>query len=102
MDFTISGRHLEVTEAIHDYAEKKTAKLPRYYDRVQEISVVIDKRDREFEVELIVDVERADSFLAKGSGDDLYACIDDVVDKAERQLTDHKEKIRNRKHRTDG
>ena len=100
MEFTISGRHLEVTDAIHDYAEKKTAKLPRYYDRVQQISVVIDKRDREFEVEVIIDVEHADPFLARGKGDDLYACIDNVVEKAERQLTDHKEKIRNRKHQT--
>lgn len=100
MDFTISGRHVEVTEAIHDYAEKKTSKLPRYYDRIQEISVVIDRRDREFEVELEVDVEHATPFRSRGKGDDLYRCIDEAVDKAERQLTDHKEKIRNRKHQS--
>ena len=99
MDFKSSGRHVEVTPAIREYAEKRTGKLPRYYDLVQQINVVIDQRDRHFEVELIVDVEHAEAFVARASGEDLYACIDEAVDKAERQLTDHKEKCRNRKHK---
>ena len=44
------------------------------------------------------DVERHKPFVAKQQGEDLYACIDDVTDKLERQLTDHKERLRNRKH----
>jgi putative sigma-54 modulation protein len=98
MDFKISGRNVEVTDAIRDYAQKKTAKLPRYYDLVQEIAVVLEREDhRLYHVELIVDIEHADPIVANSSAEDLYAAIDDTTDKAERQLTDHKEKVRNRK-----
>ena len=98
MEFKVTGRHVDITDAIRDYAEKKTARLSRYYDRIQAIDVVIDQRDRVFSVELVVDIEHADDIRAKVEGEDLYACIDGAVDKAERQLTDHKEKLRNRKH----
>ena len=99
MMFRISGRHMDVTEAIHEYAQKKSARLHRYFDRIQSIEGVIGKHDtRAFEVELIVDVEHASPFIAKDVHDDIYQAIDAVVDKLERQLTDHKEKLRNRKH----
>jgi putative sigma-54 modulation protein len=98
MEFKITGRHVEVTEPIREYARKRTEKLHKYYDRIQAIAVVLDKRDHAFDVEVMVDVERHADFVARKSGDDLYACIDGVVDALERQLTDHKEKLRNRKH----
>lgn len=99
MEFKITGRHLEVTPAIRDYADKKTEKLHRFYDRIQSITVVADKRDnRSFEVEMIVDVDHHESFVGSCMGDDLYGCIDMTVDKLERQLHDHKERLRNRKH----
>ncbi|MEE9211566.1 MAG: ribosome-associated translation inhibitor RaiA [Phycisphaeraceae bacterium] len=100
MQITVSGKHIEMTPAIKQYAMEKVAKLPRYYDRIQEIDVVAGKIDnaRTYEVEVIVKVERSDPFVAKTSGSDLYACVDETVDKLERQLTDHKGKLRNRKH----
>lgn len=100
MEFKITGRHLEITPAIREYAQGKTQRLHRFFDRIQQIAVVVDQRDRLFEVEIITDVEHHDSFVARGKGADLYACIDEVVDKAERQLVDHKERLRNRKHNT--
>jgi putative sigma-54 modulation protein len=98
MEFKITGRHLEITPAIHDYAQSKTERLHRHFDKIQEIQVVVDKHDRGLEVEIIVDVEHHDDFIAKVVNADLYACIDLTVDKLERQLTDHKERLRNRKH----
>ena len=100
MEITTSGKHVEITPAIKTYASDKVAKLPRYYDRIQAIDILADKADHTgtFEVEIIVKVERNDPFVAKSAGTDLYAYIDETVDKLERQLTDHKEKIRNRKH----
>jgi len=101
MEITVSGRHLEITESMKQYAEQKAAKLPRYYDRIRTIEIVSDKHDSfNYQVEVIVKVHQHDPFIASSCGDDLYACIDDVVDKLERQLTDHKEKLRNRKHNT--
>lgn len=101
MVITVSGKHLEITPAIREYAEGKVAKLPRYYDRVTAIDVLADKSNHNgsVEVEIIVHVEKSAPFVVKVTFDDLYACIDQAVDKLERQLTDHKEKIRNRKHK---
>ena len=100
MEINVVGRHIEVTSAIRDYAETKAAKLPRYYDRIQGIELLVGRADHHHrhEVEIIATVDHADPFVAKVAGDDLYACIDETVDKMERQLTDHKERLRNHKH----
>ncbi len=98
MEIKISGKHVEITDAIREYASGKVDKLPRYYDRVQSITVVLDRHAERMEVEIIAEAERHEPFVARTAGHDLYACIDEAVDKIERQLTDHKEKLRNRKH----
>lgn len=99
MQIKISGRHVEVTAAIREYASEKVLKLPRYFDRVQEIDVIIDRSDHNnHAVEIITEAEHTNPFIARATGMDLYACIDDAVNKIERQLTDHKQKLRNRKH----
>lgn len=100
MEITISGRHMEITEAIHNFATEKVSKLTRYYDRIPSIEVVIEKGGQAHEVEVIVHVERSDPHVVTISGQDVYACIDQAVDKLERKLTDHKEKLRNRKHQS--
>lgn len=98
MEIIVTGRHMDITPAIRDYASDKVAKLPRYFDRIQSIEVVAHKNDRQHEMEIIVHVDRSDPFLCKTAGPDLYACIDEAVNKLERQLTDYKDKLRNRKH----
>lgn len=104
MEIIVSGRHMEITPAIKKYASDKASKLPRYFDRVQSIEVIAQviahKTDQHHELEIIVHVERSDPFVQKTTGADLYACIDEAVDKLERRLTDHKVKLRNRKHNT--
>lgn len=101
METRISGRHLDITPAIKEYASTKVAKLPRYFDRVQLIDIIAGKQERHgFEVEIIVQAEGHDRFVGKVKHDDLYACIDGAVDKLERQLTDHKEKVRKRMGKT--
>jgi putative sigma-54 modulation protein len=95
---TISGRHMDVTEALKNYAEQKVGKLSKYYDRIQEIEVIMDASKDATRVEVIVNAEHNAIFIAHHDSGDAYACIDGCVDKLERQLTDHKEKHRNRKH----
>jgi putative sigma-54 modulation protein len=100
MEIIVSGRnHLEITPAIRQYATDKLGRLPRFFDRIQKIDVVAGRHDsHSHEVEVIVTAEHASPFIARDSGGDLYACIDNVISKLERQLTDHKSKIRDRKH----
>ena len=95
---TISSRHMDVTEPLKNYAEQKAGKLTKYYDRIQEIEVIFDNGKDTTRVEMIVNAEHNGMFIAHHDQGDAYACIDGCVDKLERQLTDHKEKHRNRKH----
>ena len=95
---TVSSRHMDVTPALKTYAESKAGKLTKYYDRIQEIEVVFDANKDGTRVEVIVNAEHNAVFIAHHGQGDAYACIDGCVDKLERQLTDHKEKHRNRKH----
>lgn len=98
MQINISAKHLNLTAAMEDYANKKCDRLTRFYDRIQEIDVVVDQPSREFEVEVIAHVERHDPFIGTCRGSDFYACVDSVVDKLTRQVSEHKDRLRNRKH----
>ncbi len=98
MQITISSRHMDVTGPLRAYAEEKTAKLIKYYDRIKGIEVVFASAKLVTDVEIIVSAERRQQFVAHHSDGDAYACLDGCVDKLERQLSDHKKKIRNRKH----
>jgi putative sigma-54 modulation protein len=100
MEVKVSGRHIEITPAIREYAEKRVAKLPKYFDRLQVVNVVAEKKDRAHLLEIIVQADRTEPFIASAGGTDLYACIDAAVAKLERQLTDHKTQVRQRKGKT--
>jgi putative sigma-54 modulation protein len=90
---------MEVTPPMKSYAEQKAAKLLKYYDRIQEIEVIFDAGKKDVtRVEMIVNAEHKMQFIAHHDDGDAYACIDSCVDKLERQLSDHKKKVRNRKH----
>ena len=99
MLFTITGKHVEITDAIRSHAEEKTAKLPKYYNSVNQVEVIIDSGDgSDAIVEVIARAEHSNVFIAKESGQDTYACIDLAVHKLERQLRRKKKKQRNNKH----
>lgn len=95
---TVSARHMDVTQPLKSYAEQKADKLHKYFDRIQEIEVIFDNGKDEVQVEMIVNAEHKSMFVAHHKHGDAYACVDGCVDKLERQLTDHKKKLRNRKH----
>ena len=98
MTITVSSRHMDVSTALKTYAEQKANKLTKYYDRIQEIEVVFDAGKDTMTVEMIVNAEHRNMFIAHHGGSDAYACVDGCTDKLERQLTEHKKKYRNRKH----
>lgn len=100
MQIKISSKHMPVTDAIEAYASKKIEKFPRYFNRVQQVEVVIDKARNGYTVEIITDVEHHDPFVASSANEDLYACLDQSIDRALRQLKDHKSRLRDNKHNT--
>lgn len=99
MEIIVSGKHLDITDPIREYAIGKVSKLDKYYDQIQNIEVVADKgQSNQYEIEIIVHVGHHEPFIATTQGDDLYATIDLARDKLERQLTDHKKKVKSHKH----
>ncbi|MFQ5413367.1 MAG: ribosome hibernation-promoting factor, HPF/YfiA family [Phycisphaerae bacterium] len=98
MQIVVTGRHVEVPDDVRSYAEEKARKLRRFYNRIQAIEVVFDHESEQFRAEMLVRVDRQETFVASDSGADTFALIDIVVDKLERQLIKCKEKRRNHKH----
>ena len=98
MIVTVSSRHMDVTPALKSYAEQKANKLSKYYDLIQEIEVIFDNAKDATRVEMIVHAEHRNTFVAHHEQGDAYVCIDGCVHKLERQITEHKDKYRNRKH----
>ena len=98
MLFTITGRHFEITDRIRAHAEEKTEKLPKYYDSINQVEVIIEGGTADHGVEIIVRAEHSNVFIAKEAGEDILACIDLAVHKLEGQLRKKKDKQRNNKH----
>ena len=99
MLFTISGKHIEITEAIKKHAEEKASKLPKYYDGINQVEVVIEESPGgNTSVQMIARGEHRRVFVVSETGEDAYKCIDIAVHKPERQLKKKKEKERNNKH----
>jgi len=97
MRIEVIGRQFQITDAIREYAEKKSGRLTRYLDTVQLITWTISKQSSspdEYRAEIVIDVEKHAEFVSKATGGDLYASIDAASDKASRQLTDFKEKLK--------
>ena len=98
MEIQITGRHVEVPEDVRDYIHAKIGKLPRFYDRIHNVDVVLDHESEQFTTEVIVRADQRQTFIARETGPDTFALVDLVVDKLERQLRRHKEKLRDHKH----
>lgn len=102
MKFNIRGENLEVTGAIREYVEKKISKLERYFDAplTSEVHVNLSVYNDEQRIEVTIPMTNL-LLRAEEEHIDLYAAIDLVVDKLERQIRKYKTKI-NRKFRQEG
>ncbi len=96
MQINFSGKHIEVTEALKDYARTKLNKLNKFFDHVQESHVTESIVRGQHIVEVTM---RADGKIirAEEKSSDMYQSIDLVVDKLERQLTKYKDRFITRK-----
>ena len=96
MNIVVNARHMDVTAAMRQYVESKVSRLPRFYDNVQSVEVVLDIEAEKPSVEIVVTARRRNTFVATHRGDDMYACFDQCLDKITEQLRRHKDKVRDR------
>lgn len=93
MQIVISGHHVEVTDALREYVDAKFERLQRHYSQISksEVTLIVEKLVQK--AEATVHIAGKDLFAAADS-EDMYAAIDSLVDKLDRQLIKHKEKHR--------
>jgi putative sigma-54 modulation protein len=97
MRINIVGRQFEITDPIRLHIEKKAEKLSSYKGFVQLVDFLVWKESptkEQYAVEVVVDVERREDFIAKAEGPDVYDAVDVVIAKVDRQLHDHREKLK--------
>jgi putative sigma-54 modulation protein len=93
MQMTISGHHLDITDPIRDYVTNKLSKLERHSEKITSTAVILTVDKLAQKAEATVHVAGGDLF-ANAEHEDLYAAIDALTDKLDRQLIKYKEKHR--------
>jgi len=92
MQISITGHHIDITTALRAYIESKFARLERHFDNMTNIHVVVSVEKERQMAEATIHVSRGKLF-ANTEHNDMYAAIDGLVDKLDRQLKKHKEKL---------
>jgi len=100
VNIVVKARHMDVTDALRQYAESKVSKLPRFYDNIQSVEVTLDMEANRPTVEMVVTARRRNTFVATHRHEDMYACVDQCFDKISEQIRRHKDKVRHRHSRS--
>jgi putative sigma-54 modulation protein len=99
LQLTITGRHVEITDALKAYVEKKIEKLKKYSNNLVDIHVIMEVEKKGQSVEIILN-DDGTSFNSKETTVDMYESIDGAINKIESQLKKYREKLRTRKIKT--
>jgi len=100
MQLNVSGHHIELTEAMQSYVENKMERLERHFDQVTNVNVILSVEKMRQKAEANIHITGNDIF-ANAEDENMYAAIDALVDKLDRQIKKHKEKITDH-HRAEG
>jgi putative sigma-54 modulation protein len=98
MNLLIHGNHIEVTPALRDYVSGKLARIERHFDQVIDANVqlTVEKLRQRAEITLRM---RGNNIHVESVEDDMYAAIDTLVDKLDRQVLRHKDRVKD--HQSD-
>jgi putative sigma-54 modulation protein len=102
MNLTISGHHLEVTAPLREYVLTKLDRVTRHFDQVVDINVLLSiekqkEKERRQKAEVTLHVKGKDIFV-ESAHQDLYAAIDELIDKLDRQVCRHKDRVQDHHH----
>ena len=104
MNLTISGHHLDVTPAIREYVQNKLERVKRHFDHVIDIAVILTvdnltEKEKRQKAEINLRLSGKTVYVESLSHD-LYAAIDCLVDKLDRQVMKHKSKVQDHDHQS--
>jgi len=96
MQLNVSGQQIEITEPLRQYVTEKIGRIQKHFDHVTNTNVVLhfEKKKNRHLAEATINAKGA-QLHADSEGDDMYAAIDALADKLDRQVLKHKEKSSN-------
>ncbi len=97
MEVSVIARHMEISEGVRGFAEKKVGNLDRLFSDLTQIEIVLDAADGGHSAELIAHQNRGEKFVAESRAPDMYQAITAVIDKMDHQLRKRKEILRRRR-----
>ena len=92
MQLSFTGHHIEITQSLRNYVDTKLAKLERHFDHMTDIHCVLTVEKLEHKAEATIHVGGG-TIHAQQTEQNMYAAIDILVDKLDRQVKKHKEKL---------
>lgn len=92
MQTTLTGHHVDITTSLRDYVNGKLERLERHFDQVSDIHVILSVEKLRHKAEATLHVN-GNNLYADATEEDMYAAIDGLIDKLDRQVKKHKEKI---------
>ncbi|MGB5352817.1 MAG: ribosome-associated translation inhibitor RaiA [Woeseia sp.] len=92
MQLSVTGHHVDVTTAMRNYVASKLEKIERHFDLVTDVHCILTVEKQRHKAEATINVSGG-TIYADATEDDMYAAIDGLVDKLDRQVRKHKEKM---------
>jgi len=92
MQLDVTGHHVEVTPALKDYVQTKLGRIERHFDHVTDVHCILTVEKLRHKAEATVQVSGG-RLYADATEEDMYAAIDGLIDKLDRQVKKHKEKL---------
>jgi putative sigma-54 modulation protein len=93
MNLSVTGHHIDITESMKVYISEKMEKLTRHFDNVIDVHVICTVEKLRHTAEATILLSGAKLF-ADATEEDMYAAIDSLTSKLDRQVIKHKEKIK--------
>lgn len=92
MQINLTGHHLDITESLRNYVHEKFERISRHFDHINNVHVILQVEKLRQIAEAKLNVNGGEIF-ANSESEDMYAAIDNLVDKLDRQVIKHKEKL---------
>jgi len=98
MQLNLTGHHVDITDSLRNYVEEKMERLERHFDKVTNTHVILSVESLRHKAEATVNMS-GNNIFAECTEENMYAAIDNLVDKLDRQVKKYKEKLTDHHHK---
>lgn len=92
MQLNLTGHHIDITDSLRNYVEEKIQRIERHFDKVTNTHVILTLENVRHKAEATINMT-GNNIFAESTEDNMYAAIDGLIDKLDRQVKKHKEKL---------